>query len=61
MNSKDCIYTRDVARGGAEGALALADQLTLFKPGAQIVPLILLLAPRIQKAIYTSVLSDLSD
>ena len=28
--------------------------LTLFKPGGQIMPLKLLPAPRIQKAIYTS-------
>ena len=33
----------------------LADQLTLFKPGGQIMPLKLLPAPRIQKAIYTPV------
>ena len=32
----------------------LADQLTLFKPGGQIISLTLLPGPHIQKAIYTS-------
>ena len=44
--------------GGAELPLNLADQLALFKRwrgGGQIMPDTLLPAPRIQKAIYTSV------
>ena len=51
-------HTRGVARGGAPRNLA--DQLTLFKPGGQIMPLTLLPAPpRIQKAIYISELERL--
>ena len=48
---------RGVAREGARGARAprnLADQLTLFKPGGQIMPPHYYQPPRIQKAIYTS-------
>ena len=53
-------YCRGVASGGPERLQPpprnLADQLTLFEPGGQILPLTLLPTPRIQKAIYTSVL-----
>ena len=47
---------RGVARGFGEtrALLELADQLTLFKPEGQVMPLTLRPAPRIQKAIYTS-------
>ena len=46
------------ARGVARAPRNLADQLTLFKPREQIMPIMpltLLPTPRIQKAIYTSV------
>ena len=40
------VYTFTMARGqGAEPSQNLADQLTLFKPGGQIMPLTLLPAP----------------
>ena len=50
---------RGAARRGARGSEPprnLADQLTLFEPGGQSLPLTLLPAPppRIQHAIYTS-------
>ena len=38
-------HPRGVARGGPEPPWNLADQLTLFKPGGQIMPLTLLRAP----------------
>ena len=47
---------RGVARGGPEPPWNLTDQLTLFKPGGQIMSLTLLQAPlplRIQNAVYT--------
>ena len=54
------LLCRGVARGGQRSPRSLVDQQTLFKPGRQIMPLTLLPAPPpIQKAIYTSVMSDL--
>ena len=54
------LYYRDVARGegrGSHPSRNLADRLTLFKPGDRLCPSHYCQPPpRIQKAIYTSVL-----
>ena len=48
------VWLEGKGAGGAEAPRNLSDQLTLFKPGGQIMSLTLLPAPWIQKAIYTS-------